>query len=82
MSNRNYIYPILLIAILISQYILIQFVTIGIYGDGVLYDGIAKAILKGQNIIDQPGLRGHGNDIGEVVMPGFPLLITFIYSIF
>lgn len=82
MRKKIIISFLLLTALIVSQIILLQFVTIAKSTDGILYDGIAKAILHGNATINQPGLRGHGADIGSVVMPGYPFIIAFIYSIF
>lgn len=82
MPNKKIIYPLLLLAIIITQLALTQFVAIAKGTDGVLYDGIAKALLNGERTIDQPGLRGHGADIGAIVMPGYPALIALIYAVF
>lgn len=82
MPNKKLIYGFLLLAIIITQLVLTQFVAIAKGTDGVLYDGIAKAILNGEETINQPGLRGHGHDIGAIVMPGYPALIALIYAVF
>ena len=82
MPNKKITYSLFLLAIIITQLALTQFVAIAKGTDGVLYDGIAKALLNGQGTIDQPGLRGHGSDIGAIVMPGYPALIALIYAVF
>lgn len=82
MLNKKIIYGFLLLAIIITQLALTQFVAIAKGTDGVLYDGIAKAILNLDGTIDQPGLRGHGHDIGAIVMPGYPALIALVYAVF
>lgn len=50
--------------------------------DAVLYNEIAISLAEGKSTIDNPISSSHGLDIGAVIMPGYPFVVSLIYRIF
>lgn len=70
------------LAYLLLMLLISQLVSTDYHTDGLLYNGIAQAILEGSGTIgEDPNVRGVGQDIGAVIMPGYPALIALIYWI-
>ncbi|MCF8298063.1 MAG: glycosyltransferase family 39 protein [Saprospiraceae bacterium] len=61
---------------------LYNWVSIDYLSDGEIYNGIAQALLNCSDTINQPSVRNHGGDIGQMLMPGFSVLLFLIYSVF
>lgn len=73
--------PILLLLYTSVNLFLYHSVTIDYLSDGEFYNGVAQALLNGSDTINQPGVRNHGDEIGQMLMPGFSFLLYLIYSV-
>jgi len=79
MTNK-YIYLVFALLLAMLYFAVPHYYNLKFSDDSILYDGIAKAITKGESNISTPGYFEDGNDIGQTVMPGYPAIIAVVYS--